>query len=268
MSILDQIIAYKRDVELPTRRAELPLVEMRARALAAPPALDFISALRSALPGAHPPRLIAEIKRASPSKGLLCPQFDPLRLAEAYQAGGAAAVSVLTDVHFFQGGLDDLRSVRQRFPRLPLLRKDFILDPYQVYETRAAGADALLLIAAALQDDVLNELLALTCALGMAALIEVHDEVELQRALACSPRLVGVNNRNLRTFQVDLSTCLSLRALTPREVCFVAESGIHTRADVQRLASAGIDAMLIGEALVTAPDIDIKMKELIGDHAC
>jgi indole-3-glycerol phosphate synthase len=259
MTILDEIIAYKIEREIPARLTAVSLAEMQARAQAAAPAVDLVAALRHA-PGVA---LIAEVKRASPSKGLLCPNFDPLQLAAAYAANGAAAISVLTDERFFQGQLDYLSAIRRQHPRLPLLRKDFIVDPYQVYEARAAGADALLLIAAVLPVEALAELLALTHSLGMTALIEVHDQAELERVLPLAPRLVGVNNRDLRDFKVSLAPCLSLRRLIPPEVCCVAESGIHTRADVAALAAAGIDAMLIGEALVTAQDVAAKIKELI-----
>jgi indole-3-glycerol phosphate synthase len=262
MTILDEIVAYKASHEIPERMAAVSLAEMQTRAQAAPPALDFVAALRLARGVA----LIAEIKRASPSKGLLCPNFDPLQLAAAYAANGAAAVSVLTDERFFQGHLDYLTAIRRQHPRLPLLRKDFIVDPYQVYEARAAGADALLLIAAVLPVEALAELLALTHSLGMTALIEVHDRAELERVLPLAPRLVGVNNRNLHDFKVSLEPCLSLRPLIPAEMCCVAESGIHTPADVARLAEAGIDAMLIGEALVTAQDVAVKIKELTHVH--
>lgn len=258
MTILDEIVAHKISHEIPERMAAVSPAEIRERAQAAPSALDFIGALRQAAGVA----LIAEVKRASPSKGLLCPDFDPLRLAGAYAANGAAAVSVLTDERFFQGHLNHLSAIRQQYPHLALLRKDFIVDAYQVYEARAAGADALLLIAAVLNPAALAELLALTHALGMTALIEVHNQAELEQVLPLAPRLVGVNNRDLRDFKVSLAPCLNLRRLIPREVCCVAESGIHTRADVAALAEAGIDAMLIGEALVTAADVAAKIKEL------
>jgi indole-3-glycerol phosphate synthase len=254
MTILDRIVDYKRTEELPCRMRDLPLEALRARAAAAPPPRDFVAALRSASDVA----LIAEVKRASPSKGLLLPDFDPVHLAATYAANGAAAISVLTDEPFFQGNLAYITR-----PEVPLLRKDFIIHPYQVYEARAAGADALLLIAAILPDADLAELLSLTQAQGMAALIEVHDREELMRVLPLAPRLVGVNNRNLRDFSVNMDTCLRLRSLVPPNVCFVAESGIQTRADAARLAAAGVDAMLVGEALVTAQDAGAKVRELI-----
>jgi len=259
MTILDRIIQYKRLEEVPARMSALPLESVQAQALAAPPALDFIAALR------RPPgvALIAEVKQASPSRGVLRPGFDPLELAAAYALNGAAAISVLTDAPFFQGCLEDLQAIRRQHPSAPLLRKDFIVHPYQVYESRAAGADALLLIAATLSQEDLAMLLALANDLGMAALVEVHDQAELERVLPLSPRLVGANNRNLHDFSVDLDTCLSLRPRTPAGVCFVAESGIHTSADIARLSLAHIDAMLIGEALLTSPDVAARVKEFV-----
>jgi indole-3-glycerol phosphate synthase len=305
-TILDQIIDYKRSEELPRRMHDLPLHELQRQAAVAPPPRDFVAALRHA-PGVA---LIGEVKRASPSKGVLRADFDPLDLAMTYAANGAAAISVLTDEKFFQGSLDYLAQIRRsplptppllggggsgwgppppngggsqwrahspngRRPGcgpppplggmcggIPLLRKDFIVHPYQVYEARAAGADALLLIAAVLPDGDLAGLLALTRRLGMVALVEIHDAGELARVLPLKPHLVGVNNRDLRTFRVDLSTCLALRPLLPADVCFVAESGIHTHDDVARLAAAGVDAMLVGEALVTTTQVAAKVREL------
>jgi len=255
-TILEEIIAWKRDEIVRHKRAR-PAEVVRARAALAPPPRDFAAALRS--PGVS---LIAEVKRASPSKGLLCHDFDAVALARTYEDNGAAAISVLTDQHFFQGNLNHLRAVRQNV-RLPVLRKDFILDPYQVYESRLAGADAVLLIVAALSDGDLKALYQLVHELGMAALVEVHNEAELERALQISPRIVGINNRDLRTFEVDLETTARLRPLIPTDVILVAESGVHTRADVARLAAIGADAMLVGQALVQAPDIGHKVRELV-----
>jgi indole-3-glycerol phosphate synthase len=272
MTILDRIVDYKRTDELPGRMHDLPLEALQACAAAVPPACDFIAALRSTPDVA----LIAEVKRASPSKGVLRSDFDPVQLATTYAANGATAISVLTDAPFFQGNLAYITQIRSQLVsylndsdqpcRVPLLRKDFIVHPYQVYEARAAGADALLLIAAIVSDDELVDLLSFTRAQGMTALVEVHDREELMRVLPLGPRLVGVNNRNLRDFSVNLDTCLKLRSLVLPDVCFVAESGIQTRADMERLAAAGVDAALIGEALVTAPDVGTKVRELI--HGC
>ena len=260
--ILQKIFAHKRR-ELRAARRRRPLRELRREAEAAPPPPDFLAALRRRTNRA--PALIAEVKRASPSRGLLAPDLDPVALARVYMANGAAAVSVLTDVHFFHGSLADLESVARNLqPPAPVLRKDFLCDPYQVYEARAAGAAAVLLIVAGLDDVLLADLYALSAALGMAALVEVHDPAELERALRLEPALVGVNNRDLRTFQVDLATTLALSAGLPPGVTLVAESGIHTPADVRRLAQAGVDAILVGEALVTAPDPAAQTRALAG----
>ena len=272
MSKLDEIFAHKR-TEIAGQKAALPLAELTALAAAAPSPRDFIAALRQARPG---PALIAEIKRGSPSRGLLVADFDPLRLAAIYADNGAAAISVLTDERFFGGSLDDLRAVAEqmrsrRAQGLPLLRKDFIFDPYQVYQARAAGADAILLIVASLAPALLAELLALAHALGMAALVETHDEAELEIALASRARLVGINNRNLHDFTVSLETTKRLARRVPAEVCLVAESGIFTAEDAARLAGVeregggrGVDAILVGEALVTAADVAAKVRALSG----
>ena len=265
MTILDRIVDYKQAEELPRRMGEFPLETVQAQAAASPPAHDLVAALRST-PGLA---LIAEVKQASPSKGVLRPGFDPVQLATTYAANGAAAISVLTDEPFFQGNLAYLTDIglhlaSSKLSRpVPLLRKDFIIHPYQVYEARAAGADALLLIAAVLPNVDLANLLSLSHLLGMTALVEVHDEEELMRVLPLAPKLVGVNNRNLHDFSVNLDTCVKLRPLVPQDICFVAESGIQTRADMKRLADAGVDAALVGEALVTASDVGAKVRELI-----
>lgn len=249
MSILETIFAHKRE-EVAAARERIPLKVLEAALKEAPPPRDFVAALRDDRRPA--PRLIAELKRRSPSKGLLCPNFRPLELAQAYRQGGAAALSVLTDERFFGGSLDVLQEVRDI--GLPCLRKDFIFDRYQVLEARVAGADAVLLILAMLPQETFRDLLDFTRQLGMAALVETHTADEVRRALDAGARVIGVNNRDLHTFDVRLETCLELRALIPPAVTMVAESGIHTPEDVRRLAAAGVDAMLVGEALVTAPD--------------
>jgi indole-3-glycerol phosphate synthase len=270
VTILDDIIKYKRTEELPRQKQAREPAMVQAEATFAPQPRDFVAALRR--PGRV--ALIAEVKKASPSKGLLRHKFDPLELAAAYADHGAAAISVLTDLHYFQGKLEYLGQIRQHLeataerrppavPAPPLLRKDFFFDPYQIYEARAAGADALLLIAAVLNDAEMANLLKLTRQLGMAALIEVHNRTELERVLPLQPRLIGVNNRDLRDFSVDLNTCIELRQHVPADVCFVAESGIHTGQDVARLARAGIDAILVGEALVKSKDVGQKVRELL-----
>ena len=256
-TILNEIIAHKRE-EIARQKTIKLQDELVDEALNAPPPHDFIGVLRA--PGVS---LIAEIKKASPSKGDLRHDLDPVTLAQIYENNGASAISVLTDTRYFQGSLDDLRAVRQAV-NLPVLRKDFIIDLYQVYEARAAGADALLLIIAALDDAALHNLYALTRHLGMAALIEVHNAIELERALGLRPRMIGINNRDLRTFDVSLVTTATLRPKIPSRITVVAESGIHSAEDVGRLTAMEADAMLVGEALVTAEDVAGKVRELVG----
>jgi indole-3-glycerol phosphate synthase len=263
MNILDEIFIHKR-AEVDDCRRRRPLNQVRRDAEATAPPLDFISALRRDPSGKRRafPALIAEVKRASPSRGVLIEDFDPLRLARIYQENGAAAISVLTDEYYFQGSLEHLAMIAKLEPRLPLLRKDFTCDPYQVYEARAANADAMLLIAAYLDPLSLRDLHSLIHSLGMAALVEVHTRAELESALAIRPSLVGINNRDLRDFTVRLETTLELSSLLPEEVCLVAESGIHTPEDVVCLGEAGVDAILVGEALVKAKDIGAKVRSL------
>ena len=258
MSILTKITNYKKESEIPQAMEKTPLDEMKARAAAARPALDFISALRRE----RGVSLIAEIKQASPSKGVLTDHFDPLELAGLYSVNGAAAISILTDEPFFQGHLDILALVREHFPAMPLLRKDFIIHPYQIYEARAYGADAILLITAILPPEELQALLSLSQSLGMAALVETHNQQELESALSVRLSLVGINNRNLNDFSVNIETCLSLREQIPAGVCAVSESGIHTAEDIRHMADAGVDAVLVGEALITADNPAGKIKEL------
>jgi indole-3-glycerol phosphate synthase len=255
-TILDEIVAWKR-VEVARQARDRALEAVREAAASAPVPRDWIGALRR--PGVS---LIAEVKRASPSAGALRPGVDSAALAAEYAAGGAAALSVLTDARYFRGSLDDLCAARAA-TSLPALRKDFTVSSYQLYEARAAGADAVLLIVAVLDDEALAELYKLAQALGMAALVEVHNEAELRRALAIEPRVVGVNNRDLHTFQVDLATTARLRPCIPGEVVLVAESGVHVPADVAQLAEIGADAMLVGEALVRAAQPRDKARQLV-----
>jgi indole-3-glycerol phosphate synthase len=260
--MLARILEYKR-----AEIASLDLDAQRAAAAGAPPARPFLPSLADGAPRAV--RLVAEIKRASPSRGLLAPHLDLHELARLYAANGAAAISVLTDEHFFLGKLETLTALRcAAEPLPPLLRKEFIVNAAQVYQTRAAGADAVLLIAAALPDDAeLADLHDLALSLGLTPLVEVHTAAELARVLRLPGlQLVGINNRNLETFEVNLDTTRILRPQVPPGVRVVSESGIFTRADVARLAAAGVDAVLVGEALVTAPDIAAKVRELSG-HA-
>ncbi|MCA9935960.1 MAG: indole-3-glycerol phosphate synthase TrpC [Ardenticatenaceae bacterium] len=263
MSILDEIFAHKRS-EVAARQRLVPLVEMRRLAETAVPPQNFIAALRHS---PAKPALIAEVKKASPSKGLLAPNFDPLALAQTYGDNGAAAISVLTDENYFQGSLTYLRQIAALPQRPPLLRKDFLYDPYQVYEARAAGADAVLLIVAHLEPAHLRDLQQLAAELGMAALVEVHTQAELDTALVCDPLLVGINNRDLHTFTVSLQTTRRLRPSIPPHITTVAESGIHSAADAAALRGMGVHAMLVGESLVTAADTGAKVRELleIGD---
>ncbi len=219
--------------------------------------LDFALAL-----GGDHTRLIAEVKRASPSRGILCPDFNPVELARSYAHGGAAAISVLTEANYFDGSLDHLAAIREE-TRLPLLRKDFIFDPYQVYESRAYGADALLLIVASLSQEQLGELLWLSHSLSLSCLVEVHNQAEVERALLSQAKIIGINNRNLNTFAVDINTTRQLRPLIPQEKIVVSESGIGSRADIEKLKQWGVNAVLVGEALVTATDVQSKMGELI-----
>ncbi len=252
-TILTQILAHKAE-EVARQKVKVPLRELERRVARAPSPRDFASALR------RPPAtaLIAEVKKASPSRGVLVDPFDHLALAQAYIAAGAAAISVLTDVRFFQGSLKYLEAIRQLPAAPPLLRKDFIIDPYQIVEARAYGADAVLLIVGAISDDErLEDMLLLSQHLGMEALVEVHTEAELQRALAVGAAVVGVNNRDLHHFVTDLATTARLARLLPvgrgRPV-LVSESGIFTPEHVALVRSYGADAVLVGEALVTAPD--------------
>lgn len=264
--ILDEIMGYHRE-QLPKIMRNVPLADVSAFARIAPPTVSLSAALSR--PGVS---LIAECKKASPSKGLLAPHYDAAALARSYVQHGASAVSVLTDARHFQGSLEDLRDVtealhRVRSPilkqRAPVLRKDFIFHPYQLYEARAAGADAVLLIAAVLSDSELRELLALVGELQMEALVEVHDEAELARALALPVQVIGVNNRNLQTFDVDLQRAVRLRPLVAEGIPVVAESGIRTAADVALLAAAGLDAILVGEALATSKNVGAAVRKLV-----
>jgi len=303
--ILDEIVAHNRQ-ELENRQRSLPLAEVRRMAWEQPPTLDFAAALQG-----DRIRLIAEVKRASPSKGVIRPDSDPVEIAGIYASNGASAVSVLTETKYFQGSLQDLRAIRDAVdaasenvspspssspikgeeiqpqrkavgahghahsrgmgaggmtagPRtIPLLRKDFLFDPYHIYESRAYGADALLLIVAILTLDKLKELLFLSHQLGLKCLVEVHNEAELAVALRTEARIIGVNNRNLDTLQVSLNTTKRLRPFIPSDRIVVSESGIRDREDVVMLRHLRVDAILVGEAFMSAPDIAAKMKELL-----
>jgi indole-3-glycerol phosphate synthase len=260
VTVLDEILASKRDEVTMLHRPQVRDL-LRARALEAPPTRDFMAALR---PEAGTLGVIAEIKRRSPSKGELAPDLDPALTAKAYAAGGASCLSVLTDQLWFGGSVDDLAAARAAC-ELPVLRKDFTIDEVQVYETRAVGADAILLIVAALPDDaVLRDLHDLALGLGLAVLVETHDDAELERALALGARVVGVNARNLGTFEEDLGVGERLAARVPADVVAIAESAIRSVDDAERMAAAGFDAVLVGEMLVRAPDATTAVRGLAG----
>ena len=249
--ILDKIIAVKRE-EIAEAARRKPLALMRADAESRVLTRDFIGAMRAKI-AAGQPAVIAEIKKASPSKGVLREDFIPADIAQSYAEYGAACLSVLTDAQFFQGCVDYLKQARASC-QLPVLRKDFIVDAYQVYESRAMGADACLLIAAILDDAQMKDFEAIARSLDMAVLVEVHDAPELVRALKLKTPLVGINNRNLKTFEVSLDTTLSLLRDVPSDRLLVTESGIHSREDVLRMGAAGVNAFLVGEAFMRAPD--------------
>jgi indole-3-glycerol phosphate synthase len=252
-TILDQVLeSTARETE--ARLARRPLSQVVEASRVAPPPRDMLAALRR-----DTVALIAEVKRASPSKGVLIDSFDPAALGGTYAQNGASAISVLTEPRFFQGHLDHLAAVRDAVA-VPVLRKDFVVAPYQVYEARAAGADAILLIVAALFDAQIEELHSLAAELGMAALVEVHDEAELERALKIGPTLLGINNRDLKTFEVDLDTMARLIDLVPGDVTLVAESGIKSAADVRRMGALGAHAVLVGEALLRADDVAAQVR--------
>ena len=275
-NILDTIVEQKK-IEVAKLPARLIAAgDLRDAMLEHGERRDFVAALRppksrsAAVPPALPAlALIAEVKKASPSAGVICKDFDPVRIAREYEAAGASCLSVLTDAKFFQGSLDHLRQIRAAV-KLPLLRKDFIIDERQILEAIEWGADAILLIVAILTDEQLKKFHSLAVEAGLAALVEVHDEIELERAMKMGASLIGVNNRDLQTFKVDLATTGKLAAklfsspVTRHSSLLVAESGIHTRADVERLKKCGANAILVGESLMRGGDIKSKVHELIG----
>jgi indole-3-glycerol phosphate synthase len=257
-SVLSSIVAAKRQ-DLSKRRAQVPEIELRRRLADAPPPRDFFAALANA----EGIGLIAEVKKASPSAGVIRRDFDPVAIAKTYEAHGANCLSVLTDEPFFQGRLEYLEQVRAAV-LLPVLRKDFILETYQLLEARAVGADAVLLIAECLDDCQLRKLHSEAIELGMTPLVELYEPENLDRVLAAGASLIGVNNRDLRTFCVDLEHTLRLRPRVPDECLLVSESGIKSHADAQRLAKAGVDAILVGESLMREPDIGRAVDRLLG----
>lgn len=257
-TVLDRIVAVKRR-EIAAARERIAEADLRRRLADAPPVRDFFAAL--AKPG--PIRLIAEVKKASPSAGVIREDFDPVAIAQTYERHGASCLSVLTDEPHFQGHLSYLTAVRARVG-LPVLRKDFVLDSYQVVEARAAGADAVLLIAECLDDCNLRKLHNEIVELGMTPLVEIYDPENLPRVLEAGATLIGVNNRDLRTFKVNLEHTLRLRPGIPAECVMVSESGVKTHADVERLEAAGVDAILVGESLMREPDIGAAVDRLLG----
>jgi indole-3-glycerol phosphate synthase len=258
--ILEQIVDSTRK-SVAKRKLQMPLADLEKAISSLPSSKDFAATLQG-----DSIKLIAEIKRASPSKGLLCPNLDAASLARTYSRSGAAAISVLTESEYFLGSFTDLEVVRSAVG-LPLLCKDFIVDQYQIYEARAHGADAVLLIAAILTQSELESLLKIAHSLGMSAVVEVHNRNELTRILKLSPQIIGINNRNLADFSVNVETTLKLRSLIPEDVLVISESGIHTHENVLRLQEAGVNAILVGEALVTSTDPAAKINELLGKQA-
>ena len=258
-TILDKIVSTKR-VEIERAKAARPEVELRAQLADATPVRDFFSPLAAG----GPIKLIAEVKKASPSAGVIRSDFDPVAIAKTYEAHGATCVSVLTEEEYFQGRLEYLTQLREAIG-LPVLRKDFILDTYQLVEARAAGADAILLIAECLDDCNLRKLFNEACELGLTPLVELYEPANLQRVFDAGATLIGVNNRNLRTFEVDLNHTIRLRREIPDECVLVGESGIKTHADVEKLEAAGVDAILVGESLTREPDIGAAVDRLLGN---
>ena len=259
-TILDAIIAHKH-AEVQERQSRLPLAETKAQAKDAPLPRDFFAALQT--PKIGRVALIAEIKKASPSAGVIRADFDPVAIAEEYAAAGASCLSVLTEEKFFQGHDDYLKAVRGAVS-LPLIRKDFVVGDWQIYESRALGADAILLIVAALTPAQIADYQAVAHELGMAALVEVHTDAEMEVALGANAKLIGINSRNLNTFMTDLGTVERLATRVPRGVTLVAESGLKTPADVKRVADAGAKAILVGETLMRSPDIGRATRALLG----
>jgi len=257
--LLKEIVANCM-AELETQKLLVHPAEMKRLALAQPPPLDFKQALKG-----EGVKLIAEVKKASPSKGVIRHQFDPVAIARSFASSGAAAISVLTESEYFQGSLEYLQDIKQalRGKRIPLLRKDFILEPYQVYQSRAYGADALLLIVSLLTPQELHELLNLSEELGMACLVEVHRESEIKTALAAGASIIGINNRDLDTFKVDIGNTRRLRPLIPSGKIVVAESGIKGPKDIKKMRNWGVDAVLVGEWLMSGDDVAARVRELL-----
>ena len=256
--ILDTIVAHKQK-ELLDEQDQVSLSELKSKLTDVPPTQDFLSAITNP----NSINLIAEVKKKSPSKGIIRTDFDPVQIANTYQENGAAAVSVLTDKHFFDGNLSYLSSIREAV-NLPLLRKDFTVHPYHIFQARVAGADAVLLIVAVLTPEQLKEYIQIAASLSLASLVEVHTEEELEIALDVDAAIIGINNRDLRTFRTTLDTTFKLLELIPEGKVVVSESGIYTRDDVAALREVGVNAILVGESLMRSQDIGKKVRELIG----
>ena len=257
IDMLQKIVDHKW-TEIEAAKQNCPFEELQAQLADAPPVRDFYTAIRQA----KAPALIAEVKRASPSAGLIRPDFSPVEIATLYEKAGATCLSVLTDEHFFQGHLDYLKQIRQQVS-IPVMRKEFILDRYQLLEARIAGADAALLIAECLDEATLKDLYEYAHEIGLATLVELYEPENLQRVLDLNAPLIGVNNRDLRNFTTDLQHCIRLHQKVPEQTLFVAESGIHTPEHVQLLRDAQIDAMLVGESLMRADCIETKVQEIL-----
>jgi len=256
--ILNEIVSHNMK-ELELKKRSLPMAELRRMALQQPPTLDLASALRG-----DNIQLIAEVKKASPSRGIIRPDFNPVEIARIYADNGASAISVLTETTYFHGSLNNLADIRNALhKKLPLVRKDFIFDPYQIYESRAYGADSLLLIVAILKPTELQELLQLSHELNMSCLIETHNEAEVEIALKSEAKIIGINNRDLTNFSVDIANTERLRPLIPSDRIVISESGIKERNDIERLRQLSVDAVIVGESLMSAPDIAAKMRELL-----
>ena len=255
--ILDTIIAHKRK-ELAIEQARVPLKDLEAKVRNLSPTRDF----QEAITGSGSVKLIAEVKKKSPSKGIIREDFHPVSIAGTYVENGAAAISILTDRHFFAGELDYLRAIRDAVD-VPLLRKDFTIDPYHIYQARVAGADAILLIVAVLTASELRTFMGIAAALSLSCLVEVHTREELAVALDVDAQIIGINNRDLRTFHTDIATTFELREAIPADRVVVSESGIYSREDVMKLQEAGIHAMLVGESLMRSPDIGEQVRRLL-----
>lgn len=257
--ILDTIIEHKRK-ELQTDQELIPLAKLKSKIVNLPTTKDF----KQAISQPESISLIAEVKKKSPSKGIIREDFDAVSIAKTYAENGAAAISVLTDVKFFDGRLDYLTAIREGVD-VPLLRKDFTIDPYHIYQARVAGADAVLLIVAVLSSEQLHEFVEIASSLSMTSLVEVHTEAELDIALDIGAEIIGINNRDLRTFNTDLATTYKLKKSIPSDKVVVSESGIYTRTDVESIRAAGIDAILVGESLMRSQDIGEKVRHLIAN---